>query len=299
MSLINKFITGGISFVMALCAASVSYAQQASAPEAQEAVAEETSKPDAVLFRIENIKPVENENGLTDRCTFILTVYNRTQKEIEEAEIDLFWRDEISAKYKVENEEVTAVSKEAATTIIHKNMLLEKIFPHEQKSFEGEVETDKCFLLLDQVEYRVNTCIAAGDNIPVKDNKRMGNGSCTGSFDYINSKNPEYYSEFKDVPESVLEKQAEESKARELSGIENAYKAAEEGLDKITKELERIIKGSDQVEEEVEAEAEAEAEVEAATEAETEEESENEAEEKSGEKSEEKSESQDEKSAEQ
>ena len=267
MSLINKFITGGISFVMALCAATISFAQEAPVPEGQEAVVGETSKPDAVLFRIENIKPVENENGLTDRCTFILTVYNRTQKEIEEAEIDLFWRDEISAKYKVENEEVMAVSKEAATTIIHKNMLLEKIFPHEQKSFEGEVETDKCFLLLDQVEYRVNTCIAAGDNIPVKDNKRMGNGSCTGSFDYINSKNPEYYSEFKDVPESVLEKQAEENKARELSGIENAYVAAEEGLDKITKELDRIIKGSNQVEEEVEEEAEAEAEVESEEEA--------------------------------
>ena len=298
MSLINKFITGSISLAMSLCAATISYAQEAPAPAAQEAVAEETSKPDAVLFRIENIKPIENENGLTDRCTFILTVYNRTQKEIEEADIDLFWRDEISAKYKVENEEVMAVSKEAATTIIHKNMLLEKIFPHEQKSFEGEVETDKCFLLLDQVEYRVNTCIAAGDNIPVKDNKRMGNGSCTGSFDYINSKNPEYYSEFKDVPESVLEKQAEENKARELSGIENAYKAAEEGLDKITKELERIINGSSQVEEEVEEEAEAEAEVEAETEEKNEAETEKKSEEASKEEAKDKPETKDNKDAE-
>lgn len=265
MSLINKFIAGGISLGMAFGAATLSCAEEAPVDN-QEPVTEETSKPDAILFRIENIKPVENENGLTEKCTFILTVYNRTQKEVEEAEIDLFWRDEISAKYKIENDEVMAVSKEAATTVIHKNMLLEKIFPHEQKSFEGEVETDKCFLLLDQVEYKVNTCIAAGDNIPVKDNKRLGVGSCTGSFDYINSKNPEYYSEFKDVPESVLEKQAEENKARELSGIENAYDAAEEGLENITAELDRIIKGSSKVEAEEEEEAEVEAEVEAESE---------------------------------
>jgi len=211
MSLINKFVAGSVALGMSLCCASFSYAQQASQAPVDGAAGTnaETTKPDAILFRIENIKPVANEEGLTEKCTFIVTVYNRTQKEVEEANIDLFWRDAISAKYRVNmgSGEVTSVSPQEAMTVIHKNIVLEKIFPHEQKSFESEVETDKCFLLLDQVEYKVNTCIAAGDNIQIKNNQRIGNGSCIGSFDYVNSKNPEYYSEFKDVPESVLQKQ--------------------------------------------------------------------------------------------
>ena len=37
------------------------------------------------------------------------------------------------------------------------------------------------------------------------------------------SKNPEYYSEFKDVPESVLQQQAEEEKNRDLNKINASY----------------------------------------------------------------------------
>ena len=121
-------MVGGVALGMTLFSAAFSHAQQAVPNPEQDAAAvnPETSKPDAILFRIENIKPIANEEGLTTKCSFIVTVYNRTQKEVEEADIDFFWKDDISAKYRVESDSVVAVGKEEATTIVQKNMILEK-----------------------------------------------------------------------------------------------------------------------------------------------------------------------------
>lgn len=203
---------------------------------------EPTSEANGIIFRIEDIKPQKNENDLVDKCSFMVTVFNRMDKEVQEANLDFIWKDSISAKYKIQDGDVKTVAKpEEALTVITKAITLEKVPPHQQKSFEFTVDTDKCFLLLDQLEYKVNSCIAEGDKIVVRNNRRIGTGSCMGRFDYINSKNPEYYSEFKDVPESVLQQQAEEAKQAELAGIKEAFEAALANIEEIDAELDKII----------------------------------------------------------
>ena len=66
----------------------------------------ETSQEDAILFRIENIKPVANEDGITEKCSFILTVYNRMAEEITEATMNLKWKDTIEDRYKIVGDNV-------------------------------------------------------------------------------------------------------------------------------------------------------------------------------------------------
>ncbi|MBQ7633429.1 MAG: hypothetical protein IJS88_04880 [Alphaproteobacteria bacterium] len=239
MSLFSKFITSGLTFGLALCLSTASFA----AEQGKEKEIEKTSDADAILFRIENIKPLTNEDGLTDRCSFLVTVYNRMEKKVDKIDMDFRWMDAIEKKYQIVDDSVRVVNdiRDAETYII-KHIELEDVFPHQQKSFAEEVETDKCFLLLDQLEYKVNDCIAEGDKIEMKNNKKTSRGSCVDRFNYINSKNPEYYSEFKDVPDSVLEKQAEESKAHELAGVEKAYKSALDDLTAVSKELDKIAK---------------------------------------------------------
>jgi hypothetical protein len=92
-----------------------------------------TSEANAIIFRIEDIKPIRNENELVDKCGFMVTVFNRMEKEVKEANLDLIWKDSISAKYKIQDDDVKAVSKqEEALTIITKAITLEKIPPHQQ-----------------------------------------------------------------------------------------------------------------------------------------------------------------------
>ena len=252
MNLMIKALVISLTFGLSLFSAAETSAQVQSlgrgtpgkvVPNAEEKKPFQTSEEGAIIFRIEDIKPLKNDNDLVDRCQFIVTVFNRMDKEVKEASLDFIWKDNISAKYKIEDDDVKPVAKpEDALTIITKAIMIENILPHTQKSFEFEVETDKCFLLLDQLEYKVTSCIADGDKILIRNNRRIGNGSCTNRFDYINSKNPEYYSEFKDIPESVLQQQLEEQKQAELAGVNKAYKSVIASINDIHEELDKIIK---------------------------------------------------------
>lgn len=229
MSLTNKILACSLACGMALVSANVAQAYEG------------TSKEDGVIFRIENIKPIADEEGLTSQCEFYVTVYNRLDRNIKEAELVLSWTDNVAGKYKIENGnlEVERDGEKAKSVITH-TVLMKEIAPHQQKSFKETVDTNKCFLLFDRVDYQVPTCIAEGDDIKIKNNKRIGNGSCTGSFDYVNSQNPEYYSEFKDVPESDLEKLAEEQKRQDSEALEELYKQSLEAVDEVAKTLGNI-----------------------------------------------------------
>ena len=194
---------------------------------------EETSKPQAVLFRIENIEPLANKDGLTDHCKYMLTVYNRSDKPIKEANMVLTWTDKVSNKYKVENGEVAVNTGKATLTRINTEVLIDSIAPHKQKSFEQQVKTDKCYLLLDNVAYKVEKCA-------FENSTGQAAGDCSKIFNYIDSKNPEYYSEFKDVPASVLEKQAEEEKEQELAKINTKIDTMTKTMDETTELLRKI-----------------------------------------------------------
>ena len=185
--------------------------------------AEQTSNAGSILFRIENIKPITNDKELIEQCSFIVTAYNRMDKSVKTAELALSWVDNVSAKYVIKEGEVVAVKGKEAETTVTSSITLTDIAPHTQKSFEQKVSTDKCFLLLDNLTYNTVNCFTDSDNIVMKDSKLVGTGDCTDKFNYIDSKNPEYYSEFKDVPESVLKQQAEEEKNRDLNKINASH----------------------------------------------------------------------------
>ena len=226
MSLINKIVASGLACGMILFSVGAN------------AASDSTSREDGIIFRIENIKPMKDEQGLISQCEFYVTVYNRTDKAVKEAELNLSWKDNISGKYKLGQKEVEVENDEAKITqILHQNVKLKDIEPHQQKSFKQVIDTDKCYLLFDNVEYNVPVCIADGDEIKVRNNRRMGNGSCVGMFDYVNTHNPEYYSEFKDVPESDLEKAAEEQKKQDAEALENLQKESLETIEEVSKIL--------------------------------------------------------------
>lgn len=201
---------------------------------------ESTSDRGAVLFRIENIVPIANKDGLTDQCSFMVTVYNRMNKGLQTADVQLEWLDNISGKYVIDGDQIQVINSKEADKRITKDIIIDNVAPHSQKSFAQKVSTDKCYLLLDNLQYTVKSCFLEGQSVQYKDGKAVTENGCNNNFNYIDSKNPEYYSEFKDVPASVLEKQIEEEKERELSKINTDVDYIMQTLDKATKELEKI-----------------------------------------------------------
>ena len=237
MTLRHKFILSSAVAAIVASSAITSDAFAARHP----VMNEETSQAGAVLFRVENIQPVKDSEGLTNKCSFIVTVFNRMDKEVKEAKMELSVTDSISQKYKVEKEQVVAVKdKKKIDNIIKKDIVLASILPHQQKSFSFEIDTDKCYLLLDNINYNVHSCVTNDEKVDDKYGQAQGVGSCAKSFNYINSKNPEYYSEFKDVPDSVLEKQVEEEKQSEVAKVNDKFNATIQDLQAISETLDRI-----------------------------------------------------------
>ena len=62
----------------------------------------------------------------------------------------------------------------------------------------------------------------------------------TNAFDYINSQNPEYYSEFKDIPESELEKMAQEQKNQDSQILDDLFRQSMESIEKVSNTLGEI-----------------------------------------------------------
>lgn len=231
--MLNKFFMSGLGAVLAF-----SLIGSAAAEEKKD---EATSNAGTIIFRIENIKPIANNDGLINKCTFVVTAFNRMDKAVKEATLNFKWEDNIMGKYVVSGQDIKVNSGDKAKTVVTTDITLNDIAPHSQKSFESSVDTDKCFLLFDNLNYTVMSCANEGDKVQMKDSKVVGNNEgCKNKFDYIDSKNPEYYSEFKDVPESVIAKQAEDEKVKEVKKINDEYQGALKDFKKIQEVLAEI-----------------------------------------------------------
>lgn len=241
--------------------------QQNPAQAPQKPFVEKTSEPGTIIFRIENIEPIKNKDNLVKSCSFVFTVYNRMDKAVKEANLDLAWRDRVSQKYITRINTSSAVSGEelaeatgnehkeveklknkskapVATNSYGDDVLLTdiKIFniaPHTQKSFSKTVETSKCFMLFDNLEYRVRDCILDGEEKNAG-NKNDLNVGCMNRFGYISSKNPEYYSEFGDTPLDVAQNQAEDDQKMEMKKFQEEYDHVANSVATIKESLEKI-----------------------------------------------------------
>ncbi|MBR2136438.1 MAG: hypothetical protein IJ852_00555 [Alphaproteobacteria bacterium] len=241
MSIYNKIISFGLMLgLAALISTPVSAAENA-----DQKAKEETSKAGAVLFRIENIRPVANDDGLTYKCDYLVTVYNRMEKEVKEANLNFNWVDNVSGKYVMQDGKLQTKEGKDAAQIVSTSVQIKNIPAHRQKSFEQSIETDKCFLLLDNLNYKVENCVTVGNQTAMKDSKIVGSGDCAGNFNYVDSKNPEYYSEFKDTPDDVIEDQIEQQRDQLMKKINAGYDKTVESLNATNETLQKIELGLD------------------------------------------------------
>ena len=219
------------------------------AVQAQEAAPaeEQTTKPRAVLFKVHDIKPVENTEGVITHCDFLVTFYNRTTDSLRQAKIDMGWTDEITERYMIEGtgeEEKTAStarprasrnSRNAEPVLgeITTSVDMPALGAYKQATVKGSVKTEKCFLLLDNLEFNVASCSIIGQTNDSGSSARSSRRSrvtasrntseCANLFEYVNSQNPEYYDEFKNISYSEQERLLSDEKKQDISDIESTY----------------------------------------------------------------------------
>lgn len=186
-----------------------------------------------ILFKIHDVVPVKSSSGLITSCDFGATFYNRTPNAISDAQINLMWEDDvIGDTIELEKREAKENLRTKRTTVSRYNtssyntvgvsmpLRLPPLKSNQQVTLKSKINTDRCFLLMNEVDVKVVSCrvISPSD----KKTNNTNTKACDNLFRFVSDKNPEYYTEFKEVSleeENLREKDAFEKQRDELNSI--------------------------------------------------------------------------------
>lgn len=215
------------------------------------------TKDEAVLFKVHDITPVKgrDKDGAVESCDFYVTFYNRSNKDINGAVLDLTWLDDslidiIDAEKAESAEKITrgegvdpnySYTQNDNPTNLTATIDMPAIKSYKQITVRSRIKTDRCFVLLEDLSMNVKSCSTKNEPGAGTVSVGMGaNAGCNGLFRFVSSKNPEYYMEFKSI--SYDEQKAEERKQRvnEEQSMEENYRKAIEGFDRLSNVLAEI-----------------------------------------------------------
>ena len=251
MNVVNKALGGffvlSVVFFAGLATAEETQTQSQTQPQDASV---SVSKSRAVLFKIHDVTPVKNADGLITNCDFLVTFYNRTPTAFQSAKLEFGWTDEVTDLYLTDIEETEKASQNQPKTAPARNGVktlgnvtttvdMPAVGAYSQISVKGSLKTEKCFLLLTPVNFNVETCNMADGN----DNRSSSrsatrtlpsraNAECSGLFQFIDYTNPEYYDEFKEISYAEQEALLGKEKETNLDDINTKYNAIVTSLEK-------------------------------------------------------------------
>ena len=208
---------------------------------------------DTVLFKVHDIVPVKNADGNVVSCDIGATFYNRTANEIKNASLNLVWTDEVIGEA-INQEERSAKEAQRANrrntpryntaSYTDKSIVLKLRLPplksYQQITLKSKVNTNRCFLLLNDMEIDVLNC---GNSSGDKNTKSPSfvQSNCDGLFTYISPASPEYYYDFQAI--SVAEQTAQEDTLLQSKkdALNSAYQDALKQLDEVNKTLDGTV----------------------------------------------------------
>lgn len=156
----------------------------------------------AVLFKVHDIKPLKNRDGKITNCEFNITFFNRSNKNVDNATVNLTWKDEAIgnviedekelAKRKMEMEnynenggafaepvsETEGITPVSLTTSIR----IPPLQPYRQVSLKSKLASDRCFLMLNDAEFSLENCSAVDPEQSGMTMQSAGAAACDNRF---------------------------------------------------------------------------------------------------------------------
>ena len=206
-----------------------------------------------VLFKIHDIVPEVDENGNVIYCNVGATFFNRTNIDMANVALTLKWNDDvigeiIDQEERAEKEMARSNSNArrprystSGTTAktINASLKLPPLKSMQQVSLKTKVDTNRCFLLLNDMDIEIDNCGTASVG------ERMSAQGCSNLFRYVSPKMAEYYMEFKEIS---LEEQVK-LEDEELSGLQKEMDAS---FDAAVASIKNIAKSAQQLNEQLE-----------------------------------------------
>lgn len=255
----NKLFTGVVAAMLAGVCLSGVQAQNtddiATSAKNKAVSARAKGKSDAVLFKVHDIASVKNTDGDVVACEFKVTFYNRSPKDISGATVLLNWKDKVingvideelkrsDEKNKMNNDgryvRATSATEKVTPIEVNASVDMPAIKAYKQLTLSSRLQSDRCFLLLGNTDFKVSSCTAA-DSQSSMSMSSYGNSDCGGLFKFVSSKEPDYYKEFKKISydeEKAAKKTAQEKDTQEMN---KAYGEAVDSLNSASSILSRI-----------------------------------------------------------
>ena len=196
---------------------------------------------DAVLIKIQDIKPIKNDQGITTECEFLSTIYNRSDSDILELSLNLDWLDE--AARDTISQEKTSTSNgrknlRGTENYISPNVVATLNIPvlkkNSQKTMVSKVASDRCFILLEDAQIDVSSC--------KKDSNTTGKElSCQSLFRYISSRSPQYYTDFLAVSPEAQKEIENKEKERQSQELDVLFRNIELNINKASRILKSTV----------------------------------------------------------
>lgn len=209
----------------------------------------DTSKKSAVLFKIHDIVPVKNSEGEVTGCDYNVTFYNRSSVNIGGAVMELEWDDTAVSEVIEQEKKADAAENDGNMNRAHSaterttnkklttSIEVPAIAPSAQAVVSSSVNTDRCFLLIEDVNYKVKNCRSSVDSAA---NGRLGGGSCDALFMFVSPQDAQYYLEFKAVSVAEQRKSAESEFDAKKRKIDEKYRKTMGSIDGINSVLSGI-----------------------------------------------------------
>lgn len=158
-----------------------------------------------IIFKIHDIVPEKNADGNVVYCNIGATFFNRTKNDVANLAISLNWKDDVIGEImdieeREEREKKRSKSKEPrsrystssfTSDMVTVDLKLPPIKVNQQITLKTKVDTDRCFILLNDMDVAATNC-GTLSNGSSKD-------SCSNFFQYVSPKSGEYYTDFKEI----------------------------------------------------------------------------------------------------
>lgn len=210
-----------------------------------------TTRRDAVIFKVHDIAPVEEE-GIVTGCDFSVTLYNRTSINFRNFTLNLAWNDKVAEKFKfneymekfLSEEEFDQQKKFLGDEIAAQPLLaaitVNAFGADKQISIRSHVNSVKCYLMLSNASYSVTPCDIVRNIDAPNVGGNFDNKECTALFQFVDTSNPEYFGQFKKLPATDIALQAQVGRSQELTDIDDIIDKIVENLGVSDKALTNI-----------------------------------------------------------
>lgn len=203
---------------------------------------EQTTRSDAVIFKVHDVNPV-NKDGIVTGCDFTVTLYNRTAINFRNFTINLGWNDVVDERFKFDKYAEAVMSKEDFKKLektiseetkvapVKTSITVNAFGADKQVSVRSHLDNEKCYLLLNTAEFTVSPCDIART---IEDKKgadvSANQKECTNLFQFVSTNNPEYFGKFKRISQTEEAIQNDIIETQELSDIDSVIGKIVENL---------------------------------------------------------------------